>query len=119
MPRRAGRLATLQEQVRSIEALVKDSMVSKAVSKVCQVTTFAVGHAVLKDLADLFPAAALPAGSVFGVPAVSQEIRDLMLVQATKHLKRYPARAAPGPNGSRFEHWAGGSCPCGGYVCAS
>ena len=37
MPRRAGRLATLQEQVRSIEALVKDSMVSKAVSKVCQV----------------------------------------------------------------------------------
>ena len=37
--RRAERQETLKEQVRSIEAFIKESMVSRAVGKVCKVAT--------------------------------------------------------------------------------
>ena len=118
MPRRAGRQETLKEQVRGIEAFVKDALVSRAVCKVCRVATFAGGLAVHAALAALFPQDVLPSrpagwgpqggpGGPLGPvgPGPTAELRERMLEEAAKLLKRWPSRAAPGPNGSRFEHW--------------
>ena len=59
---------------------------------------------VYEALVDLFPPGALPAAPQ-GVAQVSAELRGRMVAEARKLLKRWPSRAAPGPNGSRFEHW--------------
>ena len=39
------------------------------------------------------------------IGAVSAELREKLHAAARESIKRFPRRSAPGPNGSRFEHW--------------
>jgi len=102
-PQRGNRRETLKEQARNVEAFVQDSLVAKAVARVCRDTPLAVGRVVYEALVALFPDGDLP-----GAPQLeptSPELRSRMVAEAQKQLKRWPSRAAPGQNGSRFEHW--------------
>ena len=101
----AGRKQTLKEEARSIEAFVQDSLMGKAVGRVCQVASLAVGQVAYEALGTLFPRdGQLPAPPPTLGP-LAPELRERLLAEAHKQLKRWPARAAAGQSGSRFEHW--------------
>ena len=76
-------------------------MIGKAVARVVRNTPLATG--VFDALVDMFPTGDLPAAR--GVGPTSPEVREQLVACARKLLARWPSRAAPGPNGSRFEHW--------------
>ena len=103
-PQRGGRRETLREQARSVEAFLRESLVGRAVARVCRDAPLATGEAVYNALVNLFPLGVLPAAPQ-GVGAVDARVRERMLAEACKLLKRWPSRADPGANGSRFEHW--------------
>ena len=98
------RQQTLREEARSIEAFLKDSLVGRAVGRVCRVAALAVGAVAYEALGPLFPPGQVPAQPQGLVP-LAPELREKLLAEAFKVLKRWPARASPGQNGSRFEHW--------------
>ena len=82
-----------------------------------QVAALLTGFAAYAGLRNLFPTGQLPT-TPSGLLAVSQEVRD-QLGQARKHLKRWPSRASPGPNGSRFEHWGSVTSDSGSWEAAA
>ena len=103
-PPATSRIDTPKDQVRNVEALVSDGLLARAVARVRRTTSFAVGGHVYDALVTLFPPGTLPPPAL--VPtAADDEARGALLAQAHKPLGRWPSRASPGPNGSRFEHW--------------
>ncbi len=103
-PLRGGRQETLKEQARRVETFIRDSLMGKAVARVFRDAPLAVGGVVYDALAALFPPGVLPAAPL-GVGPTSPERRERMVAEASRLLGRWPSRAAPGCNGSRFEHW--------------
>ena len=99
----------LKEDARSINAFVKDNLLSKAIAR-------AKGGAVSGNTADdtsklrsLFPPGSPPdmQGDVQGL---SEDFRQKLLVAIQKGFSRFPKRSSPGANGSRFEHWGVVAC---------
>ena len=78
-----------------------NSLIGKAVARVVRNTPSATG--IYDALVAMFPTGDLPAAQ--GVGPTSPEVRGQLVACARKLLARWPSRAAPGPNGSRFEHW--------------
>ena len=104
-PCNMGQRQSLKEVARSVDTFVKDSLMGKAVARVVRDTPFAVGRAVYEALGALFPSGAAVPAAPQGVVPISPQVRERMIAEARKLLARWPSRAAPGPNGSRFEHW--------------
>ena len=103
--RAAARGKTPAEDARSVSSLVRDGLLSKALAVVLRQSAVLVGPDVHAALVDLFPPGALPEG-LPAPPPMAPETRADLVDAVRRNLKRYPARSGPGPNGSRFEHWA-------------
>ena len=104
-PRRGARRETLAELARAVEAFVRDGLLGKAVARVSQGASLALGDAAFQALAALFDSDSRLPDAPSGVAPVTDELRESMVSTAAKLLRRWPSRASPGPNGSRFEHW--------------
>ena len=101
-----GRARTLREEARAVNTLVREGLVSKALSLVRSTGALVGGSAVYTALLALFPAGAVPAPPPQQPAPLTPETRADLVAAARRQLSRYPARSGPGPNGSRFEHWA-------------
>ena len=86
-----GRQETVKEQARSIDALVKDSLVGRAVAKVCRQTSFLHGPTAIAALTALFPPGHVPQTSP-GLTNASEEFRKSVLLEAAKLLRHWPSR---------------------------
>ena len=98
------RPASLAEDVRAVESLLSDSLVSKAQARACRHAPLASGRGVHEALQALFPSGT-PAVAPAPPPPVDASARA-RLVAAVRHgIAHSPLRSGPGPSGARFEHW--------------
>jgi len=92
-----------QADVRAIESAVSEGLLSKAVARAKGLAKADFSSGVAGELAAMFPpGAALQAD---GVGPVDADFRERLRAAAVLAIKKFPRRSAPGPNGSRFEHW--------------
>ena len=100
-----SRQSQLGADVRAIEASVVDGMLSKAVSRARGAMEVVANSDIAGTLKALLPLGA-PIVTGIQVNQPGPELRAQLVEAATIAIQRHPKRSSPGPNGSRFEHWA-------------
>ena len=99
----AGGRDPLKEDARTIDQLVSDGLLSRALARARGVFKLDASRAAVDAVRALFPTGApLPLGQI---GAVDEELRAQLTAAAVRSIRRFPRRSSPGPNGSRFEHW--------------
>ena len=104
-PGRSGRRPTPERAAQQAETLVKEGLVSKAMTTVARPTTPAQGSGVYATLENLFPTGAPATWNGPEPQPLDEDLQNELLTAVKDHVRRAPRRSGPGPNGSRFEHW--------------
>ncbi len=109
-------------QAKRVERLVRNGEVSKAVAAVFRDSTLATGPEVFTALLKLFPEVPTEVAdhiTAFAAPeGLPAEFREKVEQGVRACLPRTPRCSAPGPSGSRFEHWATLSANSSGLTAA-
>lgn len=93
-----------KQEVKTIEALLADTLVSKASALVTRSAKVVTNAGALPELQALFPdGEPVPRTSPEGPSA---EIRQQLVEAVKKAIIHSPKRSGPGLNDSRFEHWS-------------
>jgi len=103
---RGTRRSTAAEDARAVAALLEAGEASRALRRVTEPLQVAEGAEAMAQLRALFPVhtgAPLPRP---GPAQWDQELVDLLQDSLSAALSELPRKSAPGPSGSRFEHWA-------------
>ena len=90
---------------RAVNTLVKQNMVSKATTRLIGDNSFCREPDAHQKVRGLFPTQLPPNAGPPAGPA-PDEFREQVIIAIRKSLRRLPRNSGPGPNGSRFEHWA-------------
>ena len=106
---RLGSLSEVERAARRAEALVRSEELSRATAAALREPSAPATLAHFEQLAELFPSAAGTPGE--GAPAaepapVAPGTRARLERGVLRALRNFSKRAAPGPSGSRLEHWA-------------
>ena len=94
----------MKAESRSIEACMRDGLLSRAVALAKNKQAALICYGAATALRDLFPTGALFERDRV-TSGVDADFRIRLEAAAAKAISRFPRRSGPGPNGSRFEHW--------------